>query len=130
MSGLILGMCNYFLKKNKNKTRGCKTPVEDNTWSSALKYELFAFVPEKQQSLGWKGRLSARPFNQTLILEQGSRPKKTAASQHGKQMQGGLPRESSSGTSRRQQDLLCDTSSSLLGPKGPPRFRGDSTSHS
>lgn len=113
------------------KTKGLqKNPIEDNTWSSAPKAEHFAFLPEKQRSPGWKGKLSARPFNQTVILEQGRRPKKIAASQHGKQTQGGPPGESSSGTAGSQQDLLPDTSSSLLASRGPPGLGGDSTSHS
>lgn len=93
-------------------------------WSSAPKAATFAFMSEKQRSPGWKGRLSARPFNQTVVFKQGRRPKKPAASQHGKQTQGGLPRESSSGTTGSQQDLLSDTSSSLLASKGPPGVEG------
>ena len=76
--------------------------MEDNRWSSAPKAQPFAFLPEKQRSPGWKGRLSARPFNQTVILEQGWRPRKTAASQHAKQTRGGLLGESSSRTAGRQ----------------------------
>lgn len=109
----------YFLLK---KYPCCKNPAEDNTRSSAPKAESLAFLPEKQQSLGWEGRLSAGASNQAVILEQGRGAEKTAASKHGKQ--GGLHRESSSGITRSWWDLLSGTSLSIPASKGPPGSSG------
>lgn len=113
---------NYFLFKNIAGGGIAKNPAEDNTWSSAPKAEPLAFLPEKQQSLGWEGRLSARPSNQAVILKQGRGPKKTAASKHGKQ--GGLPRECSSRITRSWWDLLSGTFLFLPASKGPPGSAG------